>query len=493
MVGKKIFEAKTHISFNLEERVPTNNLYRKLKHVLDWDFLYEAVAPYYGTCGHESIDPVVFFKLTLVGYLENLHSDRAIIRTSQLRLDILYFLGYDLDEELPWHSTVSRTRQRLPEEVFDKYFGKVLSLCIEAGMVEGDAQAVDAAYIEANACIESMQPKDTQLDWQKYVQILKNQDKPPPRENPVSDTLQALPKEKKRNRSNKTHYSPADPDARIAKKHGKPCRLYHLASISVDTFRHVITHVQADFADEKDSRHLLDIVKKTKSKLKGFDINMHKVLADAAFSSGSNYAMLEANRIEGYVALYGQYVKVRKGFTYNAEQDVYVCEQGKMLHNKGVRSDVGYFNYFYRSSASDCKDCPVKKECCGKIKQRTLAFTAFRNHFDRMERRLKSPLGRKMKRLRMSTVEPVFGSLINYFGLRRINAKRKKAAYKCMLMSAAAYNLKKYIHFSKPRKAGVKQLALRQRMARNFKHLMDESWMIMKLQSQISTLSMGSV
>lgn len=284
MVGKKTFEVKTHTSFNLEERVPKNNLYRKLKHAMNWDFLYEAVTPYYGTCGNESIDPVVFFKLTLVGYLENLHSDRAIIRTTQLRLDILYFLGYDLDEELPWHSTISRTRQRLPEEVFDKYFEKVLSLCIEAGMVEGDAQAVDAAYIEANACLESMQPKDTQLDWQKYVQILRNQDKPSHRENHAADTLQALPMEKKRNRSNKTHYSPADPDARIAKKQGKPCRLYHLASMSVDTFQHVITHVQADFSDEKDSRHLIDIVKKTKKKLKALDINMHKVLADAAFS-----------------------------------------------------------------------------------------------------------------------------------------------------------------------------------------------------------------
>ena len=169
----------------------------------------------------------------LVGYLENLCSDRTIIRVSQLRLDILYFVGYDLDEELPWHSTLSRTRQRLPEEVFEKCFEQVLKLCIEAGMVEGDAQAIDAAYVEANACLENMRPKDTQLDWKKYVQVIRNQNKSTAIENPSSDTLHALPIEKKRLRSNTTHFSPADGDARIAKKRGKPCRLYHLASMAV--------------------------------------------------------------------------------------------------------------------------------------------------------------------------------------------------------------------------------------------------------------------
>ncbi|MEK6482478.1 transposase, partial [Catalinimonas sp. 4WD22] len=137
MIGKKTYEEKTHFSFSLEERVPKDNLYRKLKYVIDWDFLYDTLAPFYGICGHQSIDPVIFFKFMLVGHLENLSSDRAIIRTSELRLDILYFLGYNLDEDLPWHSTLSRTRQRLPEKIFEKCFLQVLKLCTEAGMVEG--------------------------------------------------------------------------------------------------------------------------------------------------------------------------------------------------------------------------------------------------------------------------------------------------------------------------------------------------------------------
>ncbi|MBE7509938.1 MAG: transposase [Bacteroidia bacterium] len=80
--------------------------------------VYVQTRSYYGSEGQQSIDPTVFFKLILVGYLENLNSDRKIIAHAKMRLDILYFIGYDLGEELPWHSTLSRTRQLFGEHVF---------------------------------------------------------------------------------------------------------------------------------------------------------------------------------------------------------------------------------------------------------------------------------------------------------------------------------------------------------------------------------------
>jgi transposase len=80
-----------------------DNFYRRLKEQLDLQWLYRGTKNYYGCEGQASIDPVVFFKLILVGYLENLSSDRRIVAHSNMRLDILFFLGYDLDEELPWH------------------------------------------------------------------------------------------------------------------------------------------------------------------------------------------------------------------------------------------------------------------------------------------------------------------------------------------------------------------------------------------------------
>ncbi len=94
-----------------------------------------------------SIDPVVFMKLILIGYLENLGSDRRIMQTVSMRLDMLLFLGYDLDESLPWHSTLSRTRQLYGSEVFKGLFLQVLQGCIQKGMVAGKRQAMDSVHV----------------------------------------------------------------------------------------------------------------------------------------------------------------------------------------------------------------------------------------------------------------------------------------------------------------------------------------------------------
>lgn len=116
-----------------------------MKEQLDLQGLYKSTKKYYGREGQASIDPVVFFKLILVGYLANLNSDRRIITHSKMRLDILFFLGYDLDEELPWHSTISRTRALYGEEVFKELFSKVLFLCVSKQMLSGRRQAIDSA------------------------------------------------------------------------------------------------------------------------------------------------------------------------------------------------------------------------------------------------------------------------------------------------------------------------------------------------------------
>src|SRR5215207_4864351 len=156
MQGKKFLEDEKVLLFSLSAHVPKHNFYRRLKQQLNLDFLYELTQPYYGRCGQQSIDPVVFFKLCLVGYLENIVSDRQLIEHCSLRLDLLYFLGYQLDEPLPWHSTISRTRQLYPEALFESLFDRVFRLCVEKGMVTGHTQAVDSAPVPANASMDSL-------------------------------------------------------------------------------------------------------------------------------------------------------------------------------------------------------------------------------------------------------------------------------------------------------------------------------------------------
>lgn len=169
MQGKKQYQEKLFINFQLSDHVPEDNFYRRLKEVINFNFIYKSTSKYYGREGQKSIDPVVFMKLILVGYLENLNSDRRIINTARLRPDILYFIGYDLDEELPWHSTLSRTRQLYGQDIFSEIFKAVLKQCIDKGMISGRRQAVDGFFVKANASLDSMIEREILDDADIYI------------------------------------------------------------------------------------------------------------------------------------------------------------------------------------------------------------------------------------------------------------------------------------------------------------------------------------
>ena len=98
---------------------------------------------------------------------------------SSMRLDILFFISYDIDEVLPWHSTLSRTRGLYGEEVFKELFPKVLSLCVSKGMVGGKRQAIDSAYIKANASMDSLIEKEVLADGDDYADELTANDETP--------------------------------------------------------------------------------------------------------------------------------------------------------------------------------------------------------------------------------------------------------------------------------------------------------------------------
>ena len=151
MQGTKDYQEKLFLNFRLSEYVPKDNFYRRLKETLDLSYLRQLTKKYYGSEGQKSIDTEVFFKLMLIGYLENINSDRQVLEIAKMRMDMLYFLGYALDEPLPWHSTLSRTRKLFGEDVFLELFRNILKLCIDKGMVSGKTQSVDSALIKANA------------------------------------------------------------------------------------------------------------------------------------------------------------------------------------------------------------------------------------------------------------------------------------------------------------------------------------------------------
>ena len=488
MQGKKILQAQLFYQVSLSDMVPKDNFYRQLSQVLDLKWIYGETLHYYGKEGNESIDPVVFFKILLVGYLNNIGSDRWLIDFCSDSLAIRLFLGYDIHEALPWHSTISRTRQLYGEDVFLRLFRNVLTICVEKGMVRGRRQAVDSAYIKANASMDSLVEKEVMEDAQTYANELNqgseykvsqsrkkavekhhkwkeeayktqhggpnttdqsNQIDPPMDENGNLIRPKFL--------SNHTHYSPTDPDARISTKPGKARQLNYAGQIAVDDAHHLITAACASSAGNRDSQNLSQIVDQAVENLRHHHIETVQIAADAGYSSGEALKYLEEKGIEGWIPNFGQYKSEREGFVYNPMYDRYECrkEGSNRAHLpfKGQHTDSkGYTKKTYRSSETDCKGCPFQTQCCGaKTKFKKIDDSIYKPFYDRMHERIQSslPYAKRISKIRSKTVEPVLGTLINYSNMKRVNTRGLKAANKHVLMAALTYNLKKYLKFSR--------------------------------------------
>ncbi|QEM02404.1 IS1182 family transposase [Mucilaginibacter rubeus] len=451
MQGKKDYQEKLFIRFQLSDYVPADNFYRRLKSILDLNFVYDTTSKYYGTEGQKSIDPVVFFKLMLVGYLENLNSDRRIIATSRMRMDILYFIGYDLDEELPWHSTLSRTRQLYGEEEFTAVFKQVLKKCIDAGLVAGKRQAIDSAFVKANAAMSSLVEREIMNDAATYgKQLDDHNDEAPAGDIPDENTK---PKPRKNakvdKKANSKRYSPSDPDARLSVKPGKTTRLNYSAHVSVDTQNHVITHIQAFHADKGDAPCLPEILTHVAGNLKDNGMEIEDVLADTGYSGEAALLFLAGNHIKGFIPNRPgcQSRESRQGFSYDGEQDRYVCPEGKYLtfHNfKKAENDNTH--KIYRTSVKDCRDCPLKSTCANLQGFKVFKDSVAKDLYIEMHERMQTRQGSKARKVRQSTVEPVLGTLINFTGMKQVNTKGLELANKCMIMAAIAYNLKKLVN-----------------------------------------------
>ncbi len=476
MQGKKQIQPKLLYTITLEQLVPQDNFYRKLLQAIDLSFLYKATEPYYGKEGQASIDPVVFFKICLVGYMNNINSDRGLIAYCSNCLDVRWYLQYDIDEELPWHSTISRTRQLYGEEVFLGLFQKVLSLCVEAGMVRGKRQCIDSAYIKANASMDSLLEKEIVDDAELYAHEL-NEGSEYKVKASVKKAVERHhawkqeeyksmpghvdnPKQRDENGniirpkylSNHTHYSPTDPDAKISTNPGKPRQLNYAGQVSVDDKHHVITGACASSAGNRDSQNLAEILGQAIENLSREDIGIEEVIADAGYSSGEALSYCEDKNIDAYIPNFGQYKPEREGFVYNKEKDRYECRRGNraiLPFRKTATDSKGYSKRIYRSDNSRCKDCPLRKACIGKSDFKKIEDSIDKPYYDRMHEKLtkNKVYARKLSRIRSKTVEPVLGTLLNYMNLRRVNTRGMSGANKHIILSALSYNLKKYLKF----------------------------------------------
>ncbi len=144
MMGRKAQEFASLPPVSLDELVPPNHFYRHLDRSLDLAFVRDLVRQAYADIGRPSIDPIVFFKLQLTLFFEGLRSERQLMQVVADRLSLRWCLGYDLTEPLPDHSSLTRIRQRLGVDIFQRFFERVVDLCQEAGLVWGREFYIDA-------------------------------------------------------------------------------------------------------------------------------------------------------------------------------------------------------------------------------------------------------------------------------------------------------------------------------------------------------------
>ncbi|MBB6609692.1 transposase [Pontibacter sp. Tf4] len=184
--------------------------------------------------------------------------------------------------------------------------------------------------------------------------------------------------------SNKRHYAPHDPDARISVKTGKARKLNYHCSMAVDTAMGVNSHIQADYADGRDSQYLSNLTGQVQSRLLTNGLLMLDLLADAGYSNGSNYYFLELRGITAWIPVFGMYKPEINGFPYDKKADQFNCPMGKPLQFKSFDHTLdGRLLKHYWAAPSDCRQCPRKATCAPKTRCRKITRTAYDEQYQR--------------------------------------------------------------------------------------------------------------
>jgi len=159
---EKLFYA----GITLDTRVRKNHPLRNIDEIIDFEFIYNEVKDKYGSNGNVSVPPPIILKLMLLLVFYNVRSERELMDTLPERLDWLWFLGYDLDTDMPNHSVLSKARKKWGVETFKRFFEMIVWQCVEAGLVDGSKIFVDSSLVDADASKKSV--VDTQ-SLKKYL------------------------------------------------------------------------------------------------------------------------------------------------------------------------------------------------------------------------------------------------------------------------------------------------------------------------------------
>ena len=158
----------------IEDLMPKEHFLRDVYNTINFDFVYDRVEHLYSAVGRPSIDPVVIVKIFLVGYLYDIASERKLMSEIQVNIAYRWFLGIDLDESVPDHSTLSQLRRRKfnDSRIFEDIFDEIVSKCIEIGLVTGETLLTNSTHIRANAANDKRETVIVQQGPSDYMRRL---------------------------------------------------------------------------------------------------------------------------------------------------------------------------------------------------------------------------------------------------------------------------------------------------------------------------------
>jgi transposase len=441
------FEAKFYYNLSLERLVPDDHLLRLIANTVDFSFIRRLCRPFYSHTGRPSVDPIVLFKMLLIGYLYGITSERRLARELSLNLGYRWFLGYDFDQPTPDHSVLSKARSRFGPEVFESFFRRSIDLCREAGLLEEGPVYVDSTLIQASASVDSLARRDElvhpPLSVTEYVrrlyeenEPLSEDEEPPPPSGPASGKQPA----------NQEFQSTTDPEATLVNRPEFGKHLAYKAHVAVAGWHgQVITAAVATTGATADEHLLAEVLWQHRRLSR---LGVPEVVADAKYGTGPNYFFLDQAGIPAFIPTtrFGnQHTGVwgREHFTWLAQEDAYLCPAGQ--HLRRYANLVTTQRVQYRAPKGACVACPFRSQCAPSGIERALHRAWALDLVEAAQDRLAVPMGKRRMAERKTRIEGTFGLAKELHGLRRTRFRGRARVQIQLWLTAAAMNIKRAV------------------------------------------------
>jgi transposase len=396
----------------LEQRVRPDHPLRQVKKLVDFDFIYQMVAPTYGVNGNVSVPPPVILKLMLLLVFYNVRSERELLATLPERLDWLWFLDFDLDAEIPDHSVLSKARSRWGTAAFKHFFARIVCQCVAAGLVDGAKIFMDSSLIQADASNHSILARNSlKSQLHRHYQELEAR-------------LEELPADwKGHGQLNRTHLSTTDPDASLVSKGKVRSQLSFQVHRAVDAKAEVITATAVTSGAVNEGHLLPELIDQhTENTASQVEV----VVADSQYGTIKNYLECHDRGLKAHLSPFkdgpnrnGKFSE--EAFTYNPKDDVYLCPAGQRLYR--TRYDRNYETFQYQGKAKVCQTCSMRDQCTDAKRGRTLRRHLRQEEVQLMREEAQSCGSKKDLRTRQHLMERSFARAVR-FGFKRARWRR---------------------------------------------------------------------